>query len=245
MITLDILYEDEAMISVNKMAGMLVVPDRWDRDIPTLQDLLREYLRRTSNKEHPNLRVVHRLDKDTSGAIIFAKDVRAQSFLSKQFENGEISKTYHAIVRGVIRENDGIINLPISESGQPGKMTTDNKEGKRSITRFTVLERFDGFSLVEANPLTGRTHQVRVHLAAYGYPLALDPLYGSTEPIFLSRIKRDYKSKGAAERPLIDRLPLHALRLACVDPTEQKPLVIEAPLPKDFSRMLKLLRKYC
>src|SRR5262245_12223008 len=98
------------LIAVNKTAGILVVPDRWDPEIPTLQDLLREYLHRTSNREHPNLRVVHRLDKDTSGAIVFAKDVKAQTYLSKQFENGEVSKTYQAIVRGVFREDAGVIN---------------------------------------------------------------------------------------------------------------------------------------
>ncbi|PWT90775.1 MAG: RluA family pseudouridine synthase [Acidobacteria bacterium] len=245
MITLDILYEDSMLIAVNKSAGILVVPDRWDPEIPTLQDLLREYLRRTSDRDHPNLRVVHRLDKDTSGVIVFAKDVKAQAYVSKQFENGEVSKTYHAIVKGVIRENDGVINHPILESDEKaGKMMTSSK-GKRSITRFTVLERFNGFSLVEANPLTGRTHQVRVHLASHGHPLALDPLYGRSEPVYLSQIKKEYKPKDGAEKPLIPRIPLHSLRLTLKEPVEEKTLVIEAPVPKDFARMLKMLRKYC
>ena len=166
MITLDILYEDDAIIAVNKPAGILVTPDRWDPAIPTLQDMLREYLRRNEGSQHPNLRVVHRLDKDTSGALLFAKNVKAQSYLSKQFEEGEVNKTYHAIVRGVIPENDGIINLSLLEStSKPGTMIV-HADGKKSITSYTVLERFSRFTLVEAKPLTGRTHQVRVHFAA-------------------------------------------------------------------------------
>jgi 23S rRNA pseudouridine1911/1915/1917 synthase len=244
MITLDILYEDDAIIAVNKPAGILVVPDRWDPAIPTLQDMLREYLRRNEGSQHPNLRVVHRLDKDTSGALLFAKNVKAQSFLSKQFEEGEVNKTYHAIVRGVIPENDGIINLSLTESTlKPGMMIVA-EGGKKSITSYTVLERFNRFTLVEAKPLTGRMHQVRVHFAAHGYPLAIDPLYGSKEPVFLSTFKRDYKPKEGPERPVINRLPLHAFRITFREPSEEKLLVVEAPLAKDFARMLKVLRKY-
>ena len=151
--------------------GILVTPDRWDRGIPTLQDMLREYLRRNQGTQHPNLRVIHRLDKDTSGAIVLAKNVKAQSNVSKQFESGEISKSYYAIVKGDIPQNEGIINFSLSESSrEPGKMTV-NPKGKKSITLFNVVERFDGFALVEAKPLTGRTHQVRVHFNALGYPL--------------------------------------------------------------------------
>lgn len=246
MITLDILYEDEAIIAVNKPSGLLITPDRWDRGIVTLQDMLREYLRRSPREEeHPNIRVVHRLDKDTSGVVLLAKNVKAQSYLSKQFEKGEVSKTYYAIVCGNIQENDGIINQPLMESPKkPGAMVVHSK-GKKSITLFTVLERFGEFTLVEANPLTGRTHQVRVHFADKGYPLAIDPFYGTSNPVYLSRLKKNYKEKaGEPEKPVINRLSLHALRISFKEPTEGKTLVLEAPLPKDFSRMLKYLRKY-
>src|SRR5262249_11599295 len=118
-------------------------------------------------------------------------------------------------------------------------------DGKKSITQYTVLERFRHFTLVEARPLTGRTHQVRVHFLSIGHPLAMDPLYGKSEPIYLSDLKSNYKSKGEEEeKPLITRLPLHSLRLTFKEPSEGKKLVVDAPLPKDFSRMLKLLRKY-
>src|SRR5437016_5546224 len=99
MIMLDILYEDANLVSVNKPSGVLVVPDRWNHGIPTLQDMLREYMHKQTEVVHPNIRLVHRLDKDTSGAIVMAKNVAAQSYLSKQFENGEVSKTYYAIVK--------------------------------------------------------------------------------------------------------------------------------------------------
>ncbi len=246
MITLDILYEDDAIIAVNKPSGVLITPDRWDRGIVTLQDMLREYLRRSSPVgEHPNIRVVHRLDKDTSGVVLLAKDVKAQSYLSKQFEKSEVSKTYYAIVRGNIAENDGIINQPLMESAKKAGVMVVHPKGKKSITLFTVLERFGEFTLVEANPLTGRTHQVRVHFADKGYPLAIDPMSGAAEPVYLSRLKKNYKIKpGEPEKPVIHRLALHALRISFKEPTEGKTLVLEAPLPKDFSRMLKYLRKY-
>lgn len=244
MITLDILYEDAAIIVVNKPPGLLVTPDRWDQGIPTMQDMLREYLRRKEEVQHPNLRVIHRLDKDTSGAVVFAKDVKAQSYISKQFEAGEVHKTYNAIVTGVIAAQDGMISEPLMESPKkPGTMMV-HRDGKKSITLYTVVERFQHYTFVEARPLTGRTHQVRVHFLSIGHPLALDPLYGKPESLYLSSLKTGYKSKEGEEKPIITRLPLHALRLTFHEPTEEKPLVVEAPLPKDFSRMLKLLRKY-
>lgn len=244
MIQLDILYEDTALIAVNKPAGLLITPDRWDRGLPTLQDMLREYLRKNESTQHPNLRVIHRLDKDTSGAIVLAKSVKAQSYMSKQFEKGEVSKTYYAIVKGVIPNNDGIINLPLMESSRnPGTMVVNSK-GKKSITLYNVLERFQDFTLVEAKPLTGRTHQVRVHFMASGFPLAIDPLYASSDPVYLSQFKKDYRPKEGPEKPVINRLPLHAVRLSFREPSEEKTVVLEAPLPKDFSRMLKVLRKY-
>jgi 23S rRNA pseudouridine955/2504/2580 synthase/23S rRNA pseudouridine1911/1915/1917 synthase len=244
VIHLEILYEDDNLIVVNKPSGILVTPDRWDLGLPTLQDMLREYLRRNQGTQHPNLRVIHRLDKDTSGAIVLAKNVRAQSYVSKQFESGEVSKSYYAIVKGEIPEKDGIINYSLMESPKkPGTMVVNSK-GKKSITLFTVLERFQGFTLVEAKPLTGRTHQVRVHLQAYGYPLAIDPIYGNAEPVYLSQFKKNYKPKEGEEKPVISRLPLHAFRLSFREPLEQKTIVVEAPLARDFARTLKILRKY-
>ncbi len=206
--------------------------------------MLREYLRKKSEVEHPNIRVVHRLDKDTSGAVVLAKNVKAQAYISKQFEEGEVSKTYYALVKGAMPKEEGMINLALAESPRtPGTMVV-NPKGKKSITVYKVLERFTGYTLVEAKPLTGRTHQVRVHLAAIGHPLVVDPLYGTPDAIFLSQFKKDYKEKDAPEKPVISRLPLHSFRLSFREPLEGKTLAIEAELPKDFTRMLKYLRKY-
>lgn len=244
MVVLDILYEDDDLIVLNKPSGLLVVPDRWNTGIPTIQDMLREYLRRKGESTHPNIRIVHRLDKDTSGALLLAKNVKAQSYLSKQFEKGEISKTYHALVTGLVHQNEGVINFPLMESSRHAGAMMVSPKGKQSITLFKVLERFTHFTLVEASPLTGRTHQVRAHLAEYGFPLAIDPLYGSPEPIYLSKLKKGYKIKGTREKPLIDRLPLHAFRLTFKIPDGESTLSVEAPMPKDLSHILKSLRKY-
>jgi len=220
-------------------AGILVTPDRWDPAIPTLQDMLREYLRRNEGSHHPNLRVVHRLDKDTSGAIIFAKNVKAQSYLSKQFEEGEVDKTYHAIVRGVIRENDGMINLSLMESPtNPGTMIVSEK-GKKSITSFTVLERFNNFTLVEAKPLTGRTHQVRVHLMSMDTRWPSIRFTAAPNRCTCRVSRKTTSQKKGPEKPVINRLPLHAYRVSFREPTEEKLIAVEAPLAKDFARMFE------
>jgi RluA family pseudouridine synthase len=243
-VTLDILYEDENLIAVNKPAGLLVTPDRWDPSIPTIQDMLRQYIRRQVGGGHPNIRVVHRLDKDTSGVTVLAKNVKTQTFLSRQFEKGEVTKTYYAIVKGVIKKDDGVITLDLEDSPKkPGAMVV-TKKGKKSITVYKVLERFKNSTLVEVHPLTGRTHQVRVHLMAIGYPLLFDPVYGDATPVYLSDLKKDYKEKKEREKPLLSRLTLHAYRLSIREPEESKTLVLEAPLAEDLARTLKYFRKY-
>ena len=241
---LDVLYEDENLIAVNKPAGILVTPDRWSPSIPTIQDMIREYIRRQVGGGHPNIRVVHRLDKDTSGVTILAKNVKTQTYLSRQFEKGEINKTYYAIVKGVMSKDEGIINFSLLESlKKPGTMTV-NAKGKQSISVYKVLEKFKNSTLVEVNPLTGRTHQVRVHLMSIGYPLLFDPIYGDSTPFYLSQLKKNYKEKEGKERPFLSRLTLHAFRLSFREPAEGKTLVLEAPLPDDFARTLKYFRKY-
>lgn len=244
MMTLDVLYEDDNLIAVNKPPGLLVTPDRWNPSIPTIQDMIREYIRREAGGGHPNIRVVHRLDKDTSGVTLLAKNVKTQTYLSRQFEKGEVTKTYYAIVRGVMTKDEGIINFSLQESSKkPGTMTV-NKKGKQSISLYKVVERFKNSTLVEVHPLTGRTHQVRVHLMSIGYPLLFDPIYGEATPLYLSQFKKGYKEKEGKEKPFLSRLTLHAFRLSFREPEEGKTLVVEAPLPDDLSRSLKYFRKY-
>ena len=244
MMTLDVLYEDENLIAVSKPAGLLVTPDRWNPSIPTVQDMLREYIRREVGGGHPNIRVVHRLDKDTSGVTVLARNVKTQTYLSRQFEKGEVNKTYYAIVRGVMSKDEGIINFSLLESTKkPGVMTV-NQKGKQSISLYKVLEKFKDSTLVEVHPLTGRTHQVRVHLMAIGYPLLFDPIYGEATPLYLSDFKKGYKVKAEKEKPFLSRLTLHAFRLSLREPAEEKMLVLEAPLPEDLSRTLKYFRKF-
>ena len=244
MLTLDVLYEDENLIAVNKPPGLLVTPDRWNPSIPTAQDMIREYIRRQAGGGHPNIRVVHRLDKDTSGVTILAKNVKTQTYISKQFEKGEVSKTYYAIVKGVMSKDEGVINFSLLESAKkPGTMTV-NAKGKQSISLYKVLERFKDSTLVEVHPLTGRTHQVRVHLMASGHPLLFDPVYGESKPLFLSEFKKDYKQKDEKEKPFLSRLTLHAFRLSFREPAEEKTVVVEAPLPDDIARTLKYFRKF-
>jgi 23S rRNA pseudouridine955/2504/2580 synthase/23S rRNA pseudouridine1911/1915/1917 synthase len=244
MMTLDVLYEDDNLIAVNKPPGLLVTPDRWNPSIPTIQDMIREYIRREAGGGHPNIRVVHRLDKDTSGVTLLAKNVKTQTYLSRQFEKGEVTKTYYAIVRGVMTKDEGIINFSLQESSKkPGTMTV-NKKGKQSISLYKVVERFKNSTLVEIHPLTGRTHQVRVHLMSIGYPLLFDPIYGEATPLYLSQFKKGYKEKEGKEKPFLSRLTLHAFRLSFREPEEGKTLVVEAPLPDDLSRSLKYFRKY-
>lgn len=232
---LNIIYEDENIIVVNKEAGMLSVGDRYDKEKENLYLILLE--------KYGTIYIVHRLDKDTSGVICFAKNKEIHKELCVLFETRKVKKRYLAVVKGCVDTLKGKIDFPIKEDlSCKGKMVI-SKNGKPSITEYRTLERFKKYSLIEAVPLTGRTHQIRVHLSAIGFPLAIDPLYGDDKPVFLSEIKKDYRSCGK-EVPLIKRLTLHSYKLEFYLPSYNKELNFESPLPKDFLLLLKYLRKY-
>ena len=234
--TPEIVYEDENLVVVNKPAGLLTIPDRWDQTKVSLLGIMNETL-------SSSVRTVHRLDKETSGLILFAKNVETQREISRQFEAHEIEKTYLALVDGEV-EGEGTIELPLEEDPQHVGMTrVDEKRGKHSVTRYEVAERFRGFTLLRVKPLSGRTHQIRVHLAAKGSPLAVDALYGKRSAIYLSELKPNYKTKQQGERPLIARLTLHAAGLRFKTPQGQE-MKLEIPLPKDLEVTLKYLRKF-
>lgn len=235
---LEIIYEDEAIIVVNKPPFFLTIPDRYAPNKANIYQTLTD--------KFAKVYIVHRLDKETSGILVFAKTEAAHKNLSQQFENRETDKYYYTLVDGNVHVEEGIIDKPIARSLTHQNKMVINDRGKPSITHYKVLERFKHFTLVEANIKTGRTHQIRVHFEAIGYPLAVDPIYSRRSSFMLSEIKqRKYRlGKDQVERPLIERSILHAYRLRLVHPVSGESMEWTAELPKDFSAVLKQLRKW-
>lgn len=236
---MDILYEDHDIVAVAKPAGMLSIPDRFDASKPSVA--------RELEKTLGKLFVVHRLDRETSGILLFARHAEAHQSLSLQFESRQIEKKYLALVEGIIQENAGEIDQPIAPHPTiSGKMMISAK-GKPSRTTYSVLERFRHFTLIEAQIHTGRTHQIRIHLYYLHHPLAVDPLYGTRSRLFLSEIKlKKYKSGkfNEEEQPIMSRITLHAASLAFDHPVTGKKLKLAAEPPKDFRALLTQLRKW-
>ncbi len=236
--TVDILFEDESLIAVYKPAGMLSIPDRYKPDLPNLQKWLEE--------RYETIFTVHRLDKGTSGVLCFAKTAEAHRSLSLQFENRTVRKIYHAITDGFPPEESGTIDRPLAaHPGKPGLMVVHAK-GKPSVTHYQVLKRYRNHALLSLELETGRTHQIRVHLAEIGCPLLVDPQYGKQEAFFLSSVKarRCQPNRRQEERPLMDRLTLHAAELTIVHPETQENKTFKAPYPKDFRAVLNQLDKW-
>lgn len=233
-----ILFEDDELVVVNKPPGILSIPDRYRPEKFNLKAHL--------GQKRSDVRVVHRLDKNTSGVICFAKTETAHKALSLQFEARTAEKKYLALVEGIVYRAEGIVDSPIAtDSHKQGRMIISSK-GKASHTEYRILEAFKHYSLLEVVIKTGRTHQIRVHLASIGHPLAADALYGNRDAVFLSQIKgRKYRrGKNQEEKPLISRTCLHAGYLAIVHPGSGQKINFEAPLPKDFQAMLSQLRKW-
>ena len=247
-----IIHEDDSIIAVNKASGIAVTGERWEPDAPRLDSLLREELNSgEGTSEDSELFIVHRIDKETSGLVIFAKNRDAHKKLSLAFENREVEKTYIAIIHGRPSWPEGKTNcnLPLIPDGNKKHLTIIDKfRGKASLTDFTLLHSVGKYSVVEARPATGRTHQIRVHLSALGCPIVCDHLYGkharsgTEQGVFLSSFKRNWRGNEADEQPLLSRLGLHAARL--VLNTEFERLVLEAPLPKDMASLIKQMEKW-
>jgi len=237
-----ILYEDDAILVIDKPSGLDSVRGQFSGDETVLDRLEAEL----PNLKEP-LRIVHRLDRDTSGVMVLAKTEEAQRKLSEQWETRTIEKTYLAITHGVVPSREGVIDIPLKKTqSQHRPVLPDPSKGKPATTEFKVLEQYRNYTFVEAHPVTGRMHQVRVHFAAYGTPLLADKIYGSEEPLLLSQFKRGYhpsRRKGE-EKPLIARLALHAHRLAFDHPTTGERLTFTVEPPKDFSAAVKQLGKY-
>ncbi len=237
---IEIIYQDEDIVVINKTAGLLSIPDRYTPDKPNAWQA-------TSQSLGIELWVVHRLDKDTSGVLCFAKNETAHQRLNEQFQNRTVIKEYWALVNGTVSGEELIeVSLGIKEHpNKLGTMITVNK-GKPSKTTFEVMERFRHYTLLKATPLSGRTHQIRVHLKAIGHPLMVDPIYGNTESFHLSSLKgRKYsQKKGEEEKPLINRLTLHAEYLSLKHPENESTMNFHAPPHKDLRAVLNQLRKW-
>ncbi len=233
----DIVYEDDDYLFVSKPPGLLTIPDRFDPELPNLLEIF--------SQAREKIFIVHRLDKDTSGLIGFAKTAEAHRDLCIQFENHTVRKKYIALICGIPDPPTGTISFSLTEdSSKPGRMTVARKDGKEAYTEYKVTEKLNGFSLAEALPKTGRTHQIRVHFKAIGHPLAVDPLYGSSEGLYLSDIKKNYKPKpGGPEKPLIGRLTLHSFSLRFRH-IRGNDIFLTAELPKDFRSVIQHLRKH-
>jgi 23S rRNA pseudouridine1911/1915/1917 synthase len=228
-----IVYEDEHLVAVNKPSGILTIPDR--EGVPGLRNLLQD--------RYGSIFTVHRLDRDTSGLVIFARDEAAHRHFSMQFEERTTRKVYNGFVLGTPHISEGVINEPIGEHPTKKGVMTVWRKGKESITEYTVLDRFRLFAWMEFRILTGRTHQIRVHMKHLGHPIVCDPIYGDGKPVLLSEFRKKFNlGKFEEERPLLNRLALHAssLTIRNLDGTE---LTIEAPLPKDMKATLQQLRK--
>jgi RluA family pseudouridine synthase len=251
---LHVLHDDADVIAVEKPAGLAVIPGRGESE-DLLHRLAEQIGLPASGSADPRLRIVHRLDKDTSGVMLLAKHIGAQRALSEQFQNNLIRKEYLALVVGRPQSSEGEIDAPLAPHPNSSRHMAVSKHGRPARTGWRVEERFRHFALLRVFPKTGKTHQIRVHLAHIGLPLAIDPLYnpprggeaGALLPptgIFLSHFKRDYRpTRGQDERPLIDRLTLHAEKLTFTHPNGTT-MTIECPPPKDFRALLAQLRRH-
>lgn len=226
-IPIEILYEDNDIIVVNKPKGMVVHPANGNLDstlVNALMSICKDSLSGIGGEIRPG--IVHRLDKDTSGVLIVAKNDKAHINMSEQIKNHEVEKTYIALVRGNVKENEATINMPIGRSTKDRKKMAVNKNGKEAITHFKVIERFNNYTLLEIKIETGRTHQIRVHLSEIGYSIIGDTVY--------SNGKNEWNIQGQC---------LHAKSLKFKHPITKKEMFIEAKLPTYFKNIISDLEK--
>ena len=237
---IEIVHEDDDLIVINKPAGISVTADRSGKE-----DILTVLARQVA--AGTDLRLIHRLDKFTSGVMLVAKNLPTQSKYSSMLEKRLIKKTYLALASGAIFEDGGTIDVGLARNRKNDRvMRIDRKRGKPAITHWKQLADFGVCSLLAVSPVTGRTHQIRVHLASEDMPLVIDPLYSATRPIMLSDVKTRYRQKkGQPEKPLMDRLTLHAYQIEIpADESSNPPAVYTAKLDKKFTACVKMLTKH-
>ncbi|WP_183558188.1 RluA family pseudouridine synthase [Mucilaginibacter sp. SP1R1] len=228
-----ILFENDDVIVVNKPPFLSSLDEREGGEVNLL---------RLAKAYWDDAQICHRLDKETSGALIIAKNPEAYRLVSMQFEKRKVKKVYHAVIDGTHTFENLLIDLPILNVGK-GNVTISRQEGKRAETWFQSLKYFKHYTLVECRPVTGRMHQIRIHLATQRASIAGDDMYKG-EPVFLSKIKRKYHlGKDQEELPIMKRFALHAYEVTFrINPETE--VTIHAPYPKDFETLLKLLEKF-
>jgi 23S rRNA pseudouridine1911/1915/1917 synthase len=239
-----VVWENAAFLAVNKASGLALCPERWEPDRDSLVRLLEK-------ERGERLFVCHRIDRETSGLAVFAKTADAHKRLSAAFEKRLVRKRYTAILHGQPLWQETDCGLPLLPDGNKKHGTiVDQYRGKPSRTHFRILFSVGRYTVAEAEPYTGRTHQIRVHAAALGHPVVCDPLYGrasrnkTAEAVYLSSFKRGWRGDTFAERPLLARLGLHAAALTLpVECGFAQPLVLEAPLPRDMAATVAQMEK--
>ena len=230
-----VVYCDDDFIVLNKRSGLLIAADRYNPDEPRL-DLLAE-------KEFGKIYAVHRIDKDTSGLIVYARNLEAQKNISMQIEKREVQKIYHALVYGHPMWQTLHVDMPLQPDGDARHRTVPSKKyGKPSVTDFKLIGNCGPYSWLEARPKTGRTHQIRVHIASSGFSIVCDPLYGGNQkPVRLSEIKKKWNGDETEERPLLKRLALHAYKIEFAHPRTGEKVSFTAEYPKDMEATRKQL----
>ncbi len=224
-IPIDIIYEDNDILVINKPKGMVVHPGNGNPDgtlANAIMGICGDSLSGIGGRIRPG--IIHRLDKDTSGVIVVAKNDKAHIDISNQIKNRETSKKYIALVRGIIKEEEATINMPIGRSTKDRKKMAVRKDGKEAVTHFKVLKRYNEYTLLELKIDTGRTHQIRVHMAEIGHPVVGDYVY----------------SNGKNPFNVVGQM-LHSKRIEFVHPTTKRKVEFEAPLPQYFENILKIL----
>ena len=226
-IPVEIVYEDADIIVVNKPKGLVVHPANGNPDgtlVNAIMNICKDSLSGIGGEKRPG--IVHRLDKDTSGLLIVAKNDKAHIHMSEQIKNRKVKKVYIALVRGIINENEATINMPIARSKKDRKKMAVDKDGKEAVTHFKVLKRYDKYTLLEIKIDTGRTHQIRVHMSEIGHPVIGDEVY--------SNGKNEFGVKGQM---------LHARSLDFEHPITGKKMHLEAEIPEYFKKVIDICEK--